>query len=315
MNNNTDRSDFIDIQGLLRQYLSKWYWFAISVVLCLGLAFAYIKIHKPVYQVNANLLITDNDDSGAMGGELGAFSGLFGGKNSVDDEALIVGSHTVLKSVAKQLGLNVQHIERTGFLGIIKTQLYSGEYPVTVIPAVKNISDTLRVSLRFKIRVDKEGHADITVKGNRKTLFEADNRQLPVTVTTPYGNFEVVKTAAYPKDKSVSMDINFNGYDMAAEGLSQFVAVDIVTKKANMIYLGYKTPYPYEGCRLLDEIMTQYNIRGIRDENIKGQKTLAFVDDRLQLLADEAQRPPDRIYQVYAGTGYSKHIRNRQVCL
>ncbi len=315
MATNNERSEIIDISGLLRQYLSKWYWFVISVVCCCGLAFAYVKIHKPVYQVNANILISSDDDSDLTGG-FGAFSGLFGGKNSVDDEALILGSHSVLKSTVKELGMNCLRVERSGLFGLLKKEVYE-DYPLNIVPVNPTVPDTLRTSLRFKINVDKKGLASVKVIAKRKTLCEIEDKSLPVAINTPYGDFTLDKTSFFENGKKLRMDINYSGYDVCAEDMREFVVVDITSKKANMIYMGYKTAYPEQGQLLLNELMNQYNLRGVKEDNIKCERTLNFVDDRLLKLGGEI----DEIQKNYAdylnskgiGTAYGNLTLNYQM--
>lgn len=295
MENKTGNNDIIDISGLLRQYANKWYWFVVSVLLCVGVAYAYVKIHKPVYQVNANMLISDNDDSGAVPTELGAFSSIFGGKNSVDDEALILGSHAVMKSTAEELGANVSHVECKGPLGLIKTFLYK-DYPLNVEADNPLLVDTLSTSILFKIKVKDSGEVNVKASARGKTLTKVESDGFPVHVSTPYGDFSVVKTSSFKDGESLKMNIIFSGYDVAAEALSEDVTVDIVAKRANMIYLGYKTPYPEYGMKLLNELMAQYNQRGVLEENAKGKKTIEFVDGRIALLVNDL----DSIQHEYA---------------
>ena len=99
-------SDFIDLSALIKQYVSKWYLFAISVFVCLALGFFYIYIHPREYAVRANILIsTEEDTSGAMG----ALSALFGSQGSVDDEIFIVSSHSLYCEVVRDLGTNITY--------------------------------------------------------------------------------------------------------------------------------------------------------------------------------------------------------------
>ncbi|MDE5624771.1 MAG: hypothetical protein K2I61_00445, partial [Muribaculaceae bacterium] len=73
-------SDIIDISALIQQYKSKWYLFGISVAACCALALFWAKIHRPVYEVTANVLIDtgDNDPMSAL-----SLGGLFGATNYV----------------------------------------------------------------------------------------------------------------------------------------------------------------------------------------------------------------------------------------
>lgn len=109
-----NNSDFIDIKGLFRQYLSKWYWFAISVILCVAAVWGYTKIKAPEYAVRANVLIST--DKGTLEGSMGALNALFGSDGYVEDEIFIVSSHSLYRDVARKLGLNIQYYVRHGFL-------------------------------------------------------------------------------------------------------------------------------------------------------------------------------------------------------
>jgi tyrosine-protein kinase Etk/Wzc len=48
----------------IRRLLANWYWFALSVLLALIGAFLYLRYSTPVYQVNAEILITDDNKKG-----------------------------------------------------------------------------------------------------------------------------------------------------------------------------------------------------------------------------------------------------------
>ena len=110
-----NESEIIDIVGLLKTYMSKWYYFVISVFVCCGLAFGYTKLTKPVYQVNANVLISQDEDAGGMAA-LGGVADLFGNSGYVEDEVFVVSSHSVFKDVVKDLGLNKNRIVKTNLL-------------------------------------------------------------------------------------------------------------------------------------------------------------------------------------------------------
>ena len=99
-----NESEIINVLGLMKTYMSKWYYFVISVILCCGLAFGYIKLTKPVYQINANVLISQDEDAGGMA-SMGGLSGLFGSSGYVEDEVFVVSSHSVFKDVVRDLGL------------------------------------------------------------------------------------------------------------------------------------------------------------------------------------------------------------------
>lgn len=81
--NITEKFDFRYYIRLCRRY---WYWFVISVVLCGGIGVFYALSTVPVYQVVANILISDEDSSrpsNAMSELASQFSAEHDGRNQL----------------------------------------------------------------------------------------------------------------------------------------------------------------------------------------------------------------------------------------
>lgn len=282
-----NNSDFIDVAGLLKQYLSKWYLFAISVVVCCALAFFYTKVRVPEYAVNANVLISPEKDSGmgaAASGILGgALGGLFGTEGYVEDEIFIISSHSLYKNVTRKLGTNISYTVKKNIIG---AEFAYPEHPIEVIPE-EGMLDTLENSITFKVKINKEGKAKITGKIRRATVAKARNVTLPYVIDTPIGKFTFAQTQYYPKGEGLKATVTVMGYDAAAEDLDENIHNEIASKRSNVISLGINTTNPIYGKAVLNEIIKEYNTRGIREKNDQNELTAQFIDGRLEILADE----------------------------
>lgn len=277
-------SEFVDISALFRQYLSKWYLFVISVAVCGSLAFFYTKVKHPVYSVNANVLITQDDSQPAVGDAMGsAMSMLFGSDAYVEDEIFLVSSHSLYRDVARDLGLNINHRVRLGFLNSVFAY---PDYPIDVTTA-PGILDTLRVGLTFKVKVDDKGMADITAKMRRDKVVDVEDVKLPYVVNTPVGDFTVAPTKWYVPGKRVTTTIGVTGYDAAAELLDEDVHTEIASKRSNVISLSINTPNPEYGKAVLNEILDKYNERGIIEKRNQTVLTGDFIDGRLVVLSQD----------------------------
>ncbi len=277
-------NDFIDIVGLLKQYLAKWYLFVIAVVACGALAFFVTKVKKPVYAVNANLLISTESSTPSMGDVMGgALSSLFGSDSYVEDEIFMVSSHTLYRDVARDLGLNEKHYVRHGFLN---TEFMFTDYPVKVLTA-PGMLDTLRYSLQFNIKIDEKGLANIKTKLRKDVVDKAKGVTLPYTVKTIVGDFTLVATESYVPGEELNTKIRLTGYDAAAEDLDENVHAEIASKRSNVISLSIETPTPDYGKAVLNEILAQYNERGILEKRKQTARSAKFIDERLLLIADE----------------------------
>lgn len=277
---NNNKSDFIDINALFRSYLSKWYWFVLSIAFCVLLGYLYTRKFPRKMAVRANVLI-EQENSSPMAA-LGGMSSLFGSNGKVDDEIFVIGSHSLYRNVVKELDINKIHYVRDGFM---KAHLAYPEFPVDVV--APGVADTLGTGIYFTISVNKDGKADIKAKANKKTIADESGVTLPTLLKTEYGDFKVTTTPSYKKGKNLKTVVTFSSYDEAAENLSEFVHSDIASKKGNVINLSVDTPNPLYGKDILNKIIEKYNERGVNEKNIQGEKTATFLESRIKLLAED----------------------------
>ncbi|MBD5174665.1 MAG: polysaccharide biosynthesis tyrosine autokinase [Bacteroidales bacterium] len=277
-------SDFIDVKFLFKQYLSKWYYFVISVVLCVGLAYAYTRIHQSEFAVRANVLISQDDNNMMGGGDmagLGALGNLFGSSAYVEDEVFVISSHSLYSQVAKELGINVQYYVREGFM---RYELSYPNHPVSVTPQAGMV-DTLSMLVDFKIDVNEKGEAAIQAKMRREKIIDVKNVRLPYTAETVLGSFTFTPTAAFPAGEAVKERAAVMSYDMTAELLDRDVQTEIASKRTNVIRLGINTTNAAYGKAILDKIIEEYNKRGIYEKTLQNENTAKFLDERLKLIS------------------------------
>lgn len=275
------RSDFIDVKGIIDNYIKHWWWFAISVVVCVALGFMYTRIKNPDYAVKANIVVV-SDDTGSLT-SMSGISDLFGSQAFVEDEVFVVGSHTVLSDVSRDLGIYKMHYVKDRFL---HKYLSYPTFPVDVY-AAPGVADTLMSTIVFKTKVYKDGTADVKVKVKNDNIAEVEGQKLPITLKTAYGSFVINKTKECPNEDVVKSDIWFSGYDVNAENLAEDLSVDMASKKSNVIELALKTQNVDYGKDVLNEVVKKYNERGIADMNMQGERTAAFLDERIALISGD----------------------------
>lgn len=279
----------------IAKYRRYWWLFLISLLVCGALAVAYLKIKAPVYIITSSVLV--DQDSGLPGTSapksstsgasslLRNFSFLgFGGGSGVDDEVIVMGSQEMRAQVVDELKINRAYIEKKGFLKKID---HYNDSPIE-IDAPQELFDTLSISLKFKIKVDKQGKASITVKkGMFKTLAEMKDVTLPVNVNTHWGIYNVHTTRFYRPGKKLNLTAYVSGTNVVAENLTKTTTVKVMSKKANVIYLDALESNVKRGKDLLNTLMRVYNERGMQQKNEKALNTAKFIDERLALIYKE----------------------------
>lgn len=274
----------IDFAVMVRRYRRYWWLFVLSLVACFTLAVMYLKIKKPVYQIQSIVLV-DPEDNGKPGASSMGSSLLksmaLGGGSRVEDEIVVMGSQQLRTQMVKELKLNRTYIERKSFLNRVD---HYKDSPIE-IDAPDALFDTLATSLQFKIKLDAQGKAQIKVKrGFFKTLAEASAVTLPATVKTPYGMFQVRPTGNYHRGKDCNITVLVEGNTPKAEALSRIMVAELLRKKANAIDLNTKDTNVERGRDMLNTIIRLYNERGQSEKDQQAINTAKFIDDRLELV-------------------------------
>ena len=99
--------EYFDLRAFFLKLLDHWWWFVISVSLCVMIAFYICISSTPVYQVETKVMISDTKK-----GEIGVNPmmkelGLFQGNMAVENEIVELKSKNLVQEVVRELELNV----------------------------------------------------------------------------------------------------------------------------------------------------------------------------------------------------------------
>lgn len=274
----------IDFSAIVQRYKRYWWLFVLSLLACIALAVMYLKVKKPVFLVQSIVLVDPEDNSkpgtASMGSSL-LKSMALGGGSRVEDEIVVMGSQQLRMQMVKELRLNRAYVERKSFFDRVD---HYNDSPIEV-DAPDALFDTLSTSFQFKIKTSADGKADIKVKKGRfRTLAQADDVTLPASVKTPYGIFQVKRTAFYKPGKEYNITAAVTGNIPKAEALGRTIVAELLRKKANAIDLNTTETNIQRGRDKLNTIIRLYNERGQNEKDQQAINTAKFIDDRLELV-------------------------------
>lgn len=296
-----NKSEIIDVRGYLSGYLKKWYWFVASVAVCVGFGLAVSTLIQPKYEVRANVLLTEQSTvSKFLGGGLSGVSQLFGGNSSAEDEVQIMTSHSVLRSVVSDLGLNTTVARR---LMPLVYELETAEYPVVVTPDSSINLDTLRATLIFKIKTDPKGNANVNVKAKGKTIFSKGDIQLPATIVTDYGKFAVSTTEFLDPEEVTTVRVKITSPDIAAEDLRELINVSLASKHSQIVEMQMLTGNEEYAKNILNKLIENYNIRSRKDQDYQNGATARFIEERLAAVRNDLNRVETELARYKQGEG------------
>src|SRR5690606_29143200 len=158
----------IDLKALLFNYLRHWHWFAISIAICLFLAFLYLRYATPQYEVVSKVLIKDDKKGGGSLDPGAVFQDLdvFKSNQNINNEIEVLKGKTIMYRVLKELNL-----ETTFFTeGNIKTtEIYGKTLPLKI---TLSSLDSIAFGQRIKIQIkDKNNYTLIDEESSQDYAF------------------------------------------------------------------------------------------------------------------------------------------------
>ncbi len=283
-NKNAQPEGVIDVSQIVAIIRRNWWMFALSLFACLFLAGVYLYVKHDVYSIHAKVLVTESEGgSGGISSELMSSLSLGGLSGSnVEDEVIVLGSHSIKAEMIKELKLNRTYSSPDGLL---KKKYYYNNSPIE-IDAPEELFDTLSAGLKFNIEVNDDlSHVEVTVKKGRfKTVAEAEATSLPMVVNTPYGIFSIDTTHFYVPGEDLEVNANVAGNMALAEAYAEDITVDKTDKKANGISLFGEDINVKRGKDVLNKMIELYNRRSQVEKNEVAINTANFIEDRLDTL-------------------------------
>lgn len=283
MESNKENKEFIDISGFIKKYIKYWPVVIISLVVCCILGVVYVNIAPRVMQINASILI--KEDQGISGTSASAakdamqsiaFGGSSLGNTSVSDEILLLGSHSLYRSLGKNLGLNVVYkLKEFPFDKDCYDQTPIVLYSLQAFPGY----------VKFDLSI-KNGEFKVKASQGWKKLGEITTREFPIKMMINENVFYFDTTKYYPH-KNINMEIEYYNYDLCAEILQNSVLIDQASKKANVITLTTEDVNIKRGKDIINTLIEYYNKDGEDDKNKETELMDSFLSERIYLMQTE----------------------------
>jgi len=255
------------------KYLVYFPLFIVSLAVAVTIAYLYIRYKVPVYSSNISILVNDNARSGSGGGEDMMLEQLTLYKKKVNlaNEMEVLKSTHMMERVVKALELNVVYHNE----GKVKKTEYYGEGLKGEILAVVDSTQT------FGIQVMKKGDSVFAQwEGNEKAITNGAELKLANgRMKVFYNPSSLIKGYEY--------FITWVPVKSIAAGLAGNLRVTQLSREASIIKVNIETEIPEKGRRILNRLTEEYRQRNIEEKNRVADNTIAFIDDRLDIITSQ----------------------------
>ncbi len=279
----TKNVNVIDLRDLAERYLKKWYWFAISVCLCVGIAGVYLWFAVPQYRVQTTLLLRDDRASNPVS-QLSMLDGFSIGSNKVvEDEILVLSSKTIVSNLVRSLHLGTTYYAKEG--GGPYLEYYPSSSLRLDLPQA--FTDTLTATLRFKVKEKGEGYEVKFLAKKERYRFRKSYRlaRIDEAFVTPWGEIRFAQVA--PFEEKTKFLIVCLPHRVAVENYSEDISVGLVNMDANVISASMVAESREKAVATLNELVRLYNIDVSNDKKLVGENASLFFGEQIANLEVE----------------------------
>lgn len=276
--------DFIRLQDLFYLCIDKWYWFAVSLVVTLGIALVYLLTTPPVYTRSASLLIKEEGKGNSLSDVSGVLGDIdfFQTNTNVNNEIQSLQSPAVMYDVVKRLHLDINYTKDGSFYDQV---LYGKDCPYEVsfidLPDNEDLSFTI-----YPASSNKGVQIGDFVRGEEES-GQTVNVLFNDTTETPVGKL-IVKpvlhdTVAYKEPVYVSRI----GLQAATTAYASKLTVALSDEKSTVINLSFQDVCIQRAEDVLNTLIAVYNENWIKDKNQIAVSTSMFINDRLGVIEQD----------------------------
>lgn len=286
-----EKKSVFNFANIWALFCLNWYWVLLSVVVCMIVAWGYLKFTSPVYSSSMKILVKDSEQKSRGYSSIALDEmGFMSNSNGFDNELEIIRSVAVSKRVVKRLKLYVTYFAE----GKLKnTELYK-ESPIFVDMIDEDLNN-LHSPLKMDISVGKEDvqlntYFDIRNPENKTSTFIV--KHFPDTVVTEHGRIILTRNpeiawndsipVAFPKIMATIYPVRNISRSYAGR-----LSASPTSKTTTVANIGFVDTKTRRALDYLRELVTCYNEDANEDKNEVARKTEEFISERLQNIRAE----------------------------
>ena len=282
----------VNIQEILFRYLIHWPWFVVSVIVCVAVAWGYLRLTTPIYNVSATVLIKDEKKGGGanMSSELEkmGMNGFVSSSSNIENEIEVLTSRTLAREVVSSLGLFVTYMDEDKFP---KRELYRTS-PV-LVSLTPQEADKLPQTMEVGMSLHPSGVMDVQIKVGEKEYRKRFDK-LPAVLPTDEGTvafFTNNDTLSSVRPESVTKERHITAYInrpfSVAKGYAGSLSITPTSKATSVVTVSLKNSNTQRGKDYIDKLLEMYNVNANNEKNEVAQRTAEFIDERIGIISKE----------------------------
>ena len=266
------------IRETLVRYTAYWPLFLLSLVICMGAGYLYVRYTPAKYMASTSILIKGDQDETSSKDIIDA---ALNGKRTknLNNEILLLNSLSLMKAVVSANKFNIDYYKKGKVLDV---DIYLNA-PFRLNPAT--LADSLNTTSFTITKLDQSG-------GSIQPNPAKNGQTLSFSWNKPFNlgkNHFILVPDHLQNEDGGSYVVTWKPVADAAEVLSGKLNARSLDQKASVIELNIVLENLQKAKDVLNAVTTEFNHADIEDRRRLNETTVRFVDERLSNIAGELQ--------------------------
>lgn len=303
--NENSSEETIDIKSLVRKFTGYWYYFILSLSVCLFISFLHNRYTRPIYVVSTTIEI--RDDNNTQLGVENILEGMemFSVKTNLENEKAHLTSYTLAERTIKELGIQTSYFKH----GTVQTVNQYKSNPYTIefdsthlqLAGVEFYVNILDVN-SFNLRVDCEDQNTYNIRTNRKNNSLQANlsynsiHSFDEHIETDYFSFKIVKTP-YFNEENIDNEYSFvyHSLEKISQKYVKYLNVSPLSKESSVLKLSISGFARKKNIDYLNALSRIYLSQGLEEKNRMATNTIRFIEGQIIKTKDSLNHIEDKL--------------------
>ncbi|HPI85861.1 MAG TPA: Wzz/FepE/Etk N-terminal domain-containing protein [Bacteroidales bacterium] len=284
-----------DYKALFFKLYRHWYFFILTIVVALIIAFLFNKYTKPVYEVSTTVIIK-SDRGNKIDPQQLIGLGFRNDLQNIENEIGVLTSYSLTERTIRNLDFFVAYFEEENF---ISKELY-GNSPYEVVfdtshlqPVNVEFKVTILSSSKYTIQAEYEN-----VKLYSYSQFKESDQEYPffkINDTLYFGeqleneacSFHIVPNPRVKESNLAGKKLAFVFKDLKSlVGRYQGLNIEPINKDASILKISLRGFNEAKAVAFLNMLTREYLAQGLEKKNLIASNTIRFIDEQLMDISD-----------------------------
>jgi capsular exopolysaccharide synthesis family protein len=276
-----EKSSSINLRSLLVKYFDRWPIILASTIAAMILAYGYILITDPIYEIKATLMVnaeksnsTQQDPSKSVLNKLDLPSS----PEIVENELAKLKSARLINKVIHDLDLTVSYKKKKGIL--YDDLYYETPFKVRMIKSELDFGQKASIAIKITVKDQKTFSLEDAAGDIRSYSFGQ-------ILHTDIGTWELDPTKTIAQYRGADIKVTFFEPDKLTAFYQKKIDASLEDKLATAVDITFSTNNKQKGKDIINHLIQVYNDDEKGEKNEETLNTIKFIDQRLASLTGE----------------------------